>query len=261
MTTPVSVVINQAGSAGKTTSAVTLAALEGQAGAVVLLVDLDSQGNASKWLGADLAAVTSTSGDVLLGKAPVERAVITDTTAPGVYLLPATGALLRDEVELGRSYGGEQRLRNLIADLPASLGITRVVIDCAGAMNTMGVSALIAATSVVTVTMPSGKELEGIPELERTIREIAAAYRLDLRLDAIIPCAVPPASKGQAYQDALRLLNEVYGALVTSPVRHSVRVMEAYDRRLPVTAHAPTHPVSLDYRQVHTDLKRLGVLA
>jgi len=98
------------------------------------------------------APTVSTSGDVLLGKAPFKRAVITDTTAPGVYLLPATGALLRDEVELGRSYGGEQRLRNLIADLPASLGITRVIIDCAGAMNTLGVSALVAATSVVTVT-------------------------------------------------------------------------------------------------------------
>lgn len=54
-------VVNQKGGAGKTTTAVNVAAALGEDGASVLLVDLDPQGSASAWL-----RVASSSGPGLL---------------------------------------------------------------------------------------------------------------------------------------------------------------------------------------------------
>ena len=44
---------NAAGSAGKTTTVVSLAALYAKAGRKVLVVDADAQANATRWLGVD----------------------------------------------------------------------------------------------------------------------------------------------------------------------------------------------------------------
>ena len=57
-------VVNQKGGVGKTTTAVNVAACAAEAGQRTLVVDLDPQGNATKWLGA---TGTATVMDVLTG--------------------------------------------------------------------------------------------------------------------------------------------------------------------------------------------------
>ena len=88
---------NQAGSAGKTTSAVSLAALLAEAGHSVLLVDSDAQANASTWLGVDEPGLTT--GDVLLKRAAAADAIV-DTEVENLRLLPANDRLDGDVVEL-----------------------------------------------------------------------------------------------------------------------------------------------------------------
>jgi len=250
-------IVNDAGSAGKTTTTVSLAALLAQGGRRVLVVDLDSQANATRWLGVDPDQVVLTSGDVLLRQATLAEATLPTNTA-GVQLVPASDALKHQRVELGRATGGEQRLRQALVGADVDV----VLIDCqAGAGELYPVTAMVAATGVLTVTLPGPKELEGLPRVEDMVREVADAYNPNLRLVGVVPCAVPAPNRGRLYSDAVVMLREAYDGLVTPSVRHSVAAVAAYDHRLPLPVDAPTADVTQDYRAVLAHLVGAGVVA
>jgi chromosome partitioning protein len=252
-------IANQAGSAGKTTTVVTVAVVLSLRGCRVLLVDADPQSNASLWLGVHDPDLTI--GDVLLKRAPLADAVV-ETSVAGLSLLPASPALDGDALALARSLGGEQRLRQSLdawtedVENPPDV----VLIDCPGAMSILTVAALVAATSVITVTQPTFKELEGLPKMEETIAEVAGAYKPGLTLAAVVPCIVPPSTAGAVYSGTMAVLQETYGELITPSVRRSARVPEAYAQKAPLPIHAPNEPVTADYEAVTQRLGELGVV-
>src|SRR5437868_15418707 len=67
---------NQKGGVGKTTTAVNLAAYLAAGGMRVLLVDADSQANATSSLGVDKERDALALYDVLIGGLPAEEAVV-----------------------------------------------------------------------------------------------------------------------------------------------------------------------------------------
>jgi chromosome partitioning protein len=250
-------VANMAGSAGKTTTVVTLAALLAQEGQRVAVLDLDAQATATFSLGVDdvVERQLATIGDVLLRRAKLHEALV-QTSAPGVQLVPASNDLNGAAVVWGRAVGGEQRLRRALTSTPLDVDV--VLLDCPGALNIYTLNALVAADVVVAVTQPTTKELAGLPTLEETIEDVGGAYNEDLKLAAIVPCIVP--STGALYAQGLQLLRETYDGLVTHPVRRSVRVPEAYDAGRPLPLFAPTHDATQDYREVLRDLRAAGAL-
>lgn len=241
----------EAGSVGKTTSAVTLAALLSEAGKRVLLIDLDPQANATYHCGIDQMPA---AGEVLLRDRPIGKAVYAPLRhLPELLVLPASRDLTGDQVELTRTLGGEQRLTNVLAPLAHANVLDFVIIDCPGSMGLLTTSAIIASDAVVTATRPTLKELQGLSVINQTVSEIAQAYRLDTSVAAIIPCEVPAAA-GAVYVDSMHLLTSNFPNQVTHPVRRSVRVPEAYSARIPLNLYAPADPVTTDYRAVLQDL-------
>lgn len=243
MDTTTLVIANQAGSAGKTTLAVTLGGLLAEAGMRVRVIDSDGQGNATFSLGVD-AEGSPTVADVL-----ARRASIADCEQPtkvdGLTVVPANNELDRTAIELTQLLGGEQRLRRA---LEAADPVEVNLIDCPGALSVLTVGALVAADFAVTVTQPTIKELAGVPAFEETVREVREAYNPRVRLIAVVPSVVP--GTGRVYEMALGLLREEYGELVTPPVRRSTKVPEAYSHQLPLHLHAPRDPVTQDFRDV-----------
>ena len=75
-------------------------------------------------------------------------------------------ASLRGSLWLMSRTGREQRLRTALRAVEADLhDIDVVIVDCPGAKSLLTVAALVVATSLVTVTAPSSKELGSIPRL------------------------------------------------------------------------------------------------
>lgn len=246
---------NDAGSAGKTTSAVTLATLLGQAGKRTLLVDLDKQANATCSLGIEPGHNGLTIGSVLLRESTLEQATVA-TEYEGLDLVPSSESIKVDELTLAKKIGKEMQLRQALAKADHDV----VILDCqAGATDFWPLSALIAARWLVSVTLPSSKELQGLPRIEATVREVADAYNPDLELGGIIPCSVPAANRGRAYSDAMAVLRAEYGELVSPPVRQSVTAVSAYSFGEPLPYFAPSDPITEDYRAVLAHLIARGV--
>ncbi len=244
-----------AGSAGKTTTVVSLAAILGTRGRQVLVIDGDPQATATEWLGVDPDQPRPDIGAVLLRRTSLADATI-DTAAPGVRLVPASPSLDGDLIELGKVLGPEQRLRQVLAGADADI----VLIDCPGAISPFTIYALVAARAVVTVTQPTMKELRGLPKLEGLIGDVADAYNDQLTLSAIVPCIVPAATAGRLYVDAMNQLQAAYNGLVTPAVRRTTRIPEAHSHSTPLPLHAPTDPATADYQAVAGWLTDRGVV-
>jgi chromosome partitioning protein len=247
-------IANDGGSAGKTTTAVSLGALLAREGHSVRIIDMDPQHNASTWLGYD-DVQGPTTGDVLLRRATIDQAA-QPVGIPGLQVVPTNRDLAGDAVELGRNLGGEQRLRQAL-EVATPVDVT--LIDCPGALSILTVAALVAADSVVTVANPTVKEISGIPSLVRTIEEVAASYNGKLKLRGIVPTQVPPPTAGALYSEAQDYLRATFEDLVTPPIRRTVRVAEAYANQMPLPEFT-NDPVADDHRAVLAFLQDRGVL-
>lgn len=249
-------IANGAGSAGKTTTAVTLAALAAKAGRRVRLVDLDPQGNATQWA-TDTDSYGGTIADVLTNTCKIADAE-TASVLWGLEVIPAAPARMEGlEARLTTVIGAEQRLRlALEAADPTDL----TIIDCPGSLGLLTVAGLVAADHVITVAMPSVKELAGLPRIDQLVTDIAAAYRPQLDIAAVVPCVVPAATAGHLYSDAIDLVHQQWGHRVTPSIRRTVRVSEAYAARQPLPEYDPTGGATADYQAVYQWLTDCGIL-
>lgn len=250
---------NQAGSVGKSTAVTALSALLAGQGKRVLMVDLDAQANATRWLGVDPDEVAHTSGDVLLRRAAVMDAVVA-SDLDGVWVLPGRDDLTVDLVDLQAQASGVLRLRKPLQEAIAELNVDVVLLDCPGSMTLLTWCALAVSTAAVTVTTPAQKEIAGIGPFIDTVAQVADELEVEVAVGAIVPSVVPPANAGRVYTEAMEFLHQTWEGLVTPSVRRAAVVAVAASAQQPVTVYAPDEPVSEDFTAVLADLQTRGVL-
>src|ERR1700759_5492963 len=107
-------IANQKGGVGKTTTAVNVAACIAAAGYETLVVDVDPQGNATVGLGVVRAAAGVYE---VLGGALAAAEAVQPTGIEHLSILASSADLAGATVELPRTPGSEQRLRDALAPL------------------------------------------------------------------------------------------------------------------------------------------------
>ncbi len=236
---------NQKGGVGKTTSAVNVAAYLGaQHGLKVLIVDDDSQANATSSLG--LEHPKRSLYDVLMGNAAVES-VILPTEEPGVHLIPSSADLAGAEVEMIDLPGRERILAESLAPLREKYDL--IFIDTPPSLGLLTINALVASDLVLIPLQSEYLALEGLSRLWDTIGRIRRALNPNLGLLGILLTMYDrrtTLSKNVEEEVRRYFPKETFRTVIP----RSVRLSEAPSFGMSIRTYAPSSSGALAYQQL-----------
>ncbi len=181
-------VANQKGGVAKTETSVNMVYILARAGARTLLVDADSQGNATRHVGIGkgeskrLEAEGRTLYHALTGKTPV-AAVVRDTTVANLHVIPSSIALAVAESELGGV--DRNRMRDTLTGIRDRYDY--MVIDCSPSLGVVTVNALTAADHVLIPVQTEPYAIDGFEHLRATIDSVRDRSNDALRIHGIVP--------------------------------------------------------------------------
>ncbi len=167
---PVIAIANQKGGVGKTTTSVNLAACLASQGKRVLLLDTDSQANATSGLGLEKHEGASIYHP-LLGQGALEDK-IQATAYPNLSIIPSEVDLCGVEVELVRMDGHLQRLRTALEPLHQSQRFDVILIDCPPSLGIMTLNTFAAADFLLVPLQCEYYALEGISMIHRIMGQL-----------------------------------------------------------------------------------------
>ena len=221
---------NQKGGVGKTTTAINLAASLAAAEMRTLLVDLDSQANATSGLGVRRDTYESSTYHSLAFGEPISS-ILLPTEMESLFLAPASRDLVGLTLELAQVDGRYRRLRDLLR--PMADDYDFILVDCPPSMDLLTVNALVAADSVLIPIQCEYFALEGISELVETIRQIRRQRNPDLEIEGVLVTMFD--ERTNLAQQAHADLESFFGPrLFSTKIPRNVRLGEAPSHGRPI---------------------------
>lgn len=224
---------NQKGGVGKTSTCVNLAAGVALKGKKVLLVDMDSQGNATTGLGINKGGVEKSVYDILLNGEPVKNVVIR-SEVENLDVLPSSIDLAGAEVELVSIRGREKKLSVALETVRSLYDF--IFIDCPPAIGLLTINSLSAADSVLIPIQSEYYALEGLSQLMNTIKLVNKHLNPKLVIEGVLITMYDKRAliSRQIYDE----INKFFGKkMFETVIPRNIRISEAPSHGKPVMLH------------------------
>ena len=247
------VVFNQKGGVGKSTITVNLAAVAAGRGRRTLVVDLDPQGNASRYLLGEAAdAPRAGAADFFEQslkfsmRSRGEAEFVSDTPFEGLKLMAGDARLDEMHAKLESRYK-IYKLREALDALAADFD--EEWIDTPPALNFYTRSALIAAGSCLIPFDCDAFSRRALYGLLEAVEEIRADHNADLAVGGVVVNQFQPRANLPA-RTVQELVDE--GLPVLEPyLSQSVRIRESHERATPIVVLDPRHKLAEEFEALY----------
>jgi len=234
---------NQKGGVGKTTSAVNLATLCALAGYKTLLLDMDSQGNATSGVGLDRAAFEFTSYQLLVDNSePAE--IIVKTGIENLDIIPANTDLSGADLDLVNADRREFVLTGKLAPLKEQYDF--IFIDCPPSLGLITVNCLVASDCVLIPLQCEYYALEGLGHLMQTYKLIQENLKPELQIGGII-LTMADFRTNLTQQVIEEVRNHFKDTAFQSVIPRAVKMSEAPSFGKPAVLYDPHNKASKSY--------------
>ena len=224
---------NKKGGVGKTTTAINMAAYCADFGKKVLLIDLDSQGNATTGLGFSKSALKKSVYNVLIEDEKIANNIL-PTQVKYLDILPANVDLTGAEVDLVYKRNREHILKTVLESVKNNYDY--IFIDCPPSLGLLTINAWVASDSIIIPLQSEYYALEGVSQLMNTM------VRQHLNPKLVIEGVVITMYDGRALI-AKQITSEIKkffkNKLYEIIIPRNVRLSEAPSHGLPIVQHDP----------------------
>ena len=244
-------VANQKGGVGKTTTCVSLCAALNEAGAKVLLCDMDPQSNATSGMGHKKDHRTHNMYSVLIEGVSADKAIC---RTPYGDLLPSSSIMSGAGVELVMMESRNFVLKDVLLTIRDEYDY--IFVDCPPSLEMLTLNSLCAADTVLIPVQCEYFALEGLSDLMATIRMIKKTLNPPLEIEGVL-LTMFDTRTNLSSQITVEIKKFFKEKTYNVAIPRSVRIAEAPSHGKPIMVYDRTSRGALTYIELAKEfLKR-----
>lgn len=212
---------NQKGGVGKTTSVINIAAALTQKGYKVLIIDLDSQANATSGLGQEKPEIESTSYQLIVENSNVVE-IVRQTAFENLSIVPSNMDLSGAELELVSQMRREYKLKDRISEVADKFDF--IFLDCPPSLGLISINALTASDYLIIPLQCEYYALEGLSQLINTFHLVKKNLNSSLEIGGVLMTMADSRTNltQQVIEEVKAFFKEkVFGAIIPRAVKLS----------------------------------------
>lgn len=251
-------IANEKGGVGKTATSTNVSAAIAKMGLKVLMIDIDSQCNATMSVGVDPRETEISTYELIRNYKDIDpnKAVIS-TKWDNFYLIPAHPDLISLELELVSQVGRENRLKRCLSSLDSSYDF--IIIDTPPSLSLLTINVFAYITDIIIPCQTHPYAFKAIKNLYETLDTIKDEINPALNVLGILPTF---------YNERTKIGRDIIGQLLTSSeykqilfktqIRNNITIAESNKYGIPIIYYREDSIGAQDYTKLATEIINMG---
>lgn len=254
--------VHHKGGTGKTTACLNIAGWLTKLGQKVLVVDLDSQANATTGLGVDLKSIQYSMCDVLLDDISIKKIIL--ETHSGINLAPATIDLLSAEISLAQESDSVNILKKKLENLDNLFNY--ILVDCPPGSTLLMMNGILATKNIIIPLDTGVFGFETLATLKTLILNLEEELGTEINVMMALLKVFSSSLIDKIFTNKIRnmitqyfLKNGLKNCSIYD-IPFSTKICEAQMNGLPISHYASHSKVGKTYYQIAKDICSMNIV-